>query len=92
MTDPYKAKVIQNLKKVRGQLDLLIKMVEDDRYCVDIIQQSNAAIGILRQANNMMLESHLHTCGKKLNSSDQKEREDFIKEIIRVCNVSNRKG
>ena len=91
MVEPFKTKTVNNIKKARGQLDLLLKMIEEDRYCVDIIQQANAAIGILKQANNMMLESHLHTCGKKLNSSNQKEREDFIKDIIRICNVSNRK-
>ncbi len=92
MIEPYKAKTVNNIKKVRGQMELILKMVEEGRYCVDIIQQSNAAIGILRQANNMMLESHLQTCGHMMNSPNQAEKEKFVKEIIRACTVSNRKN
>lgn len=92
MIEPYKAKTANSIKKVRGQMDLILKMIEEGRYCVDIIQQCNSAIGILRQANNMMLESHLQTCGKTLNSSNKEEKNEFIKEIIRACNVSNRKN
>lgn len=73
-------------------MDLILKMIDEGRYCVDIIQQCNSAIGILRQANNMMLESHLQTCGSTLNSSNKEEKDEFIKEIIRACNVSNRKN
>lgn len=92
MIEPFKSKILNNLKKARGQMELIIKMIEDGRYCVDIIQQSNSAIGILRQANNMMLESHLQTCGHKLNSAKKEEKDTFIKEIIRACTVSTRKN
>lgn len=59
---------------------------------MDLIQQCNAAIGMLQQANNLILESHLHTCGKTLNTKDPKEKEAFITELLRACNVSQRKG
>lgn len=91
MIEPHLSKVQNNIKKVKGQMELVLKMLDEGRYCVDIIQQCNAAIGLLRQANNSMLESHLNTCGKKLHSSNKTEKEDFIKEIIRICNVSTRK-
>lgn len=91
MLEPHLSKTQNNIKKVKGQMELVLKMLDEKRYCVDIIQQSNAAIGLLRQANNSMLESHLTTCGKKLSSSNKKEKEKFIKEIIRICTVSNRK-
>lgn len=90
--EPYKKKTINNIKKVRGQMELILKMIVDGRYCIDIIQQCNAAIGILRQANNMMLESHLETCGHKLNAKNGVLRKKFIQEIIRACNVSVRKN
>jgi len=92
MIEPYKAKTINGIKKVRGQMDLILKMLEEGRYCVDIIQQCNSAIGMLRQANNTMLESHLQTCGHRMNSKKKVEKEKFIKEIIRACTVSNRKN
>jgi DNA-binding FrmR family transcriptional regulator len=58
---------------------------------MDLIQQCNAAIGVLQRVNNTILESHLHTCGKKLASLRSKEREEFIREILRACSVSQRK-
>lgn len=92
MIEPFTTKILNSIKKARGQMDLITKMIEEGRYCMDIIQQCNSAIGILRQANNMMLESHLQTCGKKLNSSSKKEKEQFIKEVLRACTISNRKN
>ncbi len=92
MIEPYTTKVLNSIKKVRGQMDLITKMIEDGRYCMDVVQQCNSAIGMLRQANNMVLESHLQTCGKKMNSSDRAEKDRFIKEILRACTISNRKN
>ncbi len=92
MIEPYFSETQKSLKKVQGQISHIQKMIEEGRYCVDIIQQSNAAIGLLRQANNMMLESHLETCGHKLNAKNGAEKKKFIQEIIRACNVSVRKN
>lgn len=92
MIEPFTTKILNSIKKARGQMDLITKMIKEGRYCMDVIQQCNSAIGILRQANNMMLESHLQTCGKKLNSSNKQEKEKFIKEILRACTISNRKN
>ncbi|MBI4599861.1 metal-sensing transcriptional repressor [Candidatus Uhrbacteria bacterium] len=91
MIEPYKKKTLLNLKKARGQMDRIVVMIHDDRYCIDIIQQCNAAIGMIRQASNFMLESHLHTCGKKIASPSRAESEKFIKEIIQAYNLTLRK-
>jgi len=92
MIEPYAGQAIRNLRKAGGQLSTVLKMAETDRYCMDIIQQNNAVIGILQQANNLILESHLHTCGASLGSKSAKERQKFIKDILRACNVSRRKN
>ncbi|MFA6603403.1 MAG: metal-sensing transcriptional repressor [Patescibacteria group bacterium] len=91
MIEPYAGQVKKGLQKASGQLDTVIKMAEADRYCMDIIQQNNAVIGILQQANNLILESHLRTCGVALASKSKGERDRFIKEILRVCNVWRKK-
>lgn len=91
MIEPYTGKIKLNLKKVQGQLNLIDKMIADGRYCVDIAQQINAAIGILRQTNNIILESHLNTCAaNKLNSKNKEERAAFVKELIQTFNVANK--
>ena len=59
-----KTHVLRQLKTVRGQLDGLIKMVEDDRYCVDISNQLMASQAILRNVNREVLHAHLTCCVK----------------------------
>lgn len=92
MKEPYASKAIRNLQKARGLMDTVIKMAEENRYCMDIIQQCNSITGIMQQTKNLILESHLETCGAKMASNNPGEREKFIKEILRACNVSQRKG
>ena len=57
-----KAQVSRLLKTARGQLDGLLKMVEEDRYCVDISNQLLAVEALLRRANREVLTAHLRHC------------------------------
>ena len=91
MIDPYKSKAVTNLRKVSGQIDRVLKMIEQDKYCMDIAQQVNAALGLLEKTNHYVLESHLVTCSeKKLRRGDRKSKELFAEEIMRACNVTSR--
>ena len=54
-----KKKTIRKLKTVGGQIDGLIKMIEDDRYCIDISNQIMASISILKNINKEVLQAHL---------------------------------
>ncbi|NLX90355.1 MAG: metal-sensing transcriptional repressor [Firmicutes bacterium] len=77
--------VLKKLKTVRGQIEGLIKMVEDDRYCIDISNQLMASIGILKNINKDVLDAHLRHCvTEAFNSSDQLEKKQKINEIINV--------
>ena len=60
-----KAKVMRLLKTARGQMDGLIKMVEEDRYCIDISNQLMATQAILRNVNREVLHAHLGCCVKE---------------------------
>lgn len=91
MIEPYTGKIQLNLKKVQGQLNLIQKMIDKERYCVDVAQQVNAAIGILKRTNDLILESHLNTCAAhKLNSRKKEEREEFVKELIHNFRITDR--
>ena len=80
-----KKKLILTAKKALWTLNKVIDMTEKDVYCVDIAQQVNATIGLLKSLNSQLLENHLMCCGKnKLVSSDPKERDQFIAELIKV--------
>ena len=54
-----KQKVTRLLKTARGQMDGILKMVEEDRYCIDISQQLMATEAILNKVNKEILTAHL---------------------------------
>ena len=72
--------VLRLLKTARGQLDGIIRMVEEDRYCMDISQQVAAADAMLRRANREILTAHLKHCVEHAESD--KERSDKIDELV----------
>ncbi|WP_039657455.1 metal-sensing transcriptional repressor [Clostridium tyrobutyricum] len=77
-----KQKVTRLLKTARGQLDGLLKMVDDDRYCIDISNQLMATIAILRNVNKDILHAHLNGCVEEaFEKGDQHKK---ISEIIDV--------
>jgi DNA-binding FrmR family transcriptional regulator len=55
-------KVLNLLKTAKGQIDGVIKMLEDDRYCVDISKQILAVQALLKKANLNILDSHIKSC------------------------------
>ena len=54
--------VTRLLKTARGQIDGILKMVEEDRYCVDVSNQIMAAQSVLKRANRMVLSAHMQCC------------------------------
>lgn len=75
-----KTKINRLLKTARGQIDGILKMVEEDRYCIDIAQQLMATEAMLNKANREILTAHLKNCVK--NAEDENEREEKIDELI----------
>lgn len=91
MIEPFKQKTLVRLKKTKGQIEGIIRMVEQDKYCADIATQILALEGSLKSIIHLILESHLNTCGaKKLNSKDPKEKEQFIRELMKIVEFSSR--
>lgn len=79
-----KINAANKLKTARGQLDGIIKMIENDRYCVDISTQILSAIALLRKANIDVLNSHIRTCVADAILESDDEGEEKIEEIINV--------
>lgn len=79
----YKANLLHRLKIVRGHLDKVIQMVDADRYCLDLIQQSQAVQAALAKVDELILENHLKTCVRESMKTD-KNVEDKVKEIVTV--------
>jgi len=78
-------KEIINLKKVGGQIRGIIAMIEDGRYCIDILHQLFAARAALSKVTLRILENHLRGCvASALKSTSTDEREEKILELIEV--------
>ncbi|MFR8035153.1 MAG: metal-sensing transcriptional repressor [Lachnospiraceae bacterium] len=75
-----KTKINRLLKTARGQLDGILRMVEEDRYCLDISQQLMATEAILNKANKEILTAHLKSCVKHVKT--EAEQEEKIDELI----------
>lgn len=75
-------KVIRLLKTARGQLDGIVKMVEEDRYCMDISNQILATRALLHTANREIIRAHLEHCVKQAFQEGQEEEK--MKEILSI--------
>ncbi len=79
-----KQNAAKKLKTARGQIDGIIKMIENDRYCIDISTQILSAIGLLKKANIDVLNDHIRSCVTTAILEGEEEGEEKIEEIIRV--------
>lgn len=75
-----KAKVSKLLKTARGQIDGILRMIEEDRYCVDISNQLMATQAVLKKANLEVLSAHCKSCVACASTPEQKEEK--IDEVI----------
>ncbi|NTW72132.1 MAG: metal-sensing transcriptional repressor [Eubacteriaceae bacterium] len=76
------------LKTARGQIDGIIKMIEDDRYCIDISNQLIAVQGLLKKTNLDILGNHIKHCvteAFKTGNEDEKIQEltDILDRLIK---------
>ncbi|MEY8313174.1 metal-sensing transcriptional repressor [Oscillospiraceae bacterium 42-9] len=65
-----KGDISHKLKIARGQLDGILQMVNEDRYCVDISNQILATQALLRSANQQILQAHIRTCVREALQTD----------------------
>ncbi|HEU4361157.1 MAG TPA: metal-sensitive transcriptional regulator [Mycobacterium sp.] len=75
-----KCAALNRLKTVRGHLDGIIRMLESDAYCVDVMKQISAVQSALERANRVVLHNHLETCfsAAVLDGRGQKAIDELI--------------
>ena len=66
-----KAEVSRKIKIARGQLDGILRMIEEDRYCVDISYQLVATQSLLERANQDILQAHIRHCVREALQTDE---------------------
>lgn len=88
----YKQKISITLKKANSLTTKVIKMLEEDKYCIDIIQQNLAIIGLLKSANLKLLEGHLGCCVKNATQEkDETKLNEMMEEILKVIKTAQNK-
>jgi DNA-binding FrmR family transcriptional regulator len=76
---------LNRINYIQGHLRGIKKMIENDRYCIDVILQTEAVIKALKKINQMILEDHLNTCvTTAIKSRNKKERRKKIKELLEI--------
>ena len=86
-----KEKTLINFKKASSSLLRIIKMVEQDEYCINIMQQNLAVIGLLKSAHLALMENHLNSCFKQAVASKNKKRQqEMVNEILKVTHLYNK--
>ena len=82
---------LKRLKTVEGHLRGVIRMVEEDAYCIDVIRQIQAVEAALNRVSAGILEGHLNSCvTTAIQGDDPAERERVLKEIAEVFEMSTK--
>lgn len=86
-----KAGIIRRLQSADGHVRGIQRMVEEDQYCIDIIKQIGAIQAALTKIQEIILDSHLHTCvTTAIRGDDAEHREAVIDEIMGVFAITNK--
>ena len=86
-----RANTITNFKKAQSHIARILKMLDDDAYCVDIMQQNLAVVGLLKSAHQMLMEDHLHACFESaMQSNDDAKKAEMVEEILKVTKLLNK--
>lgn len=81
------------LKRIEGQVRGIHKMVQEDRYCMDILAQTRSIMAAMRKVEDQIMENHLHTCVREaMVSSDQNEVNEKVSEVMTVVSSLRKNG
>lgn len=73
------------LRKIEGQIRGIQHMIEEGRYCVDILRTLQAAVGAIQKVEDEILKRHLNSCVTgSIKSSSEKDRDEKINEVLKL--------
>lgn len=88
-----KKRALHRAKIIEGQMKGLVRQIEDDAYCMDILTQSLAIQKSLSSLNKLVLENHLRTHVKDgLSSQDAATQEKSLEELLRLYELNNNRS
>ena len=91
MRTEAKAAVLKRLKRIEGQVRGLVRMVEDDRYCIDVVTQISAVRAALKRAEEEVLNDHIGHCVEHaIMAGDKADQRRKISELMDVLKRAER--
>jgi DNA-binding FrmR family transcriptional regulator len=91
MNQDTKASALKRLVRIEGQVRGLAKMVEEDRYCIDVVTQISAVTAALRRVEEEVLKDHVGHCVEHaIASGNKNEQRKKVAELMAVLVRSNR--
>ncbi|MBX9706582.1 MAG: metal-sensitive transcriptional regulator [Caulobacteraceae bacterium] len=86
-----KPKIINRLNRIEGQVRGIVRMVEDDRYCVDVLAQIQAVRAALARVESEVLKDHLDHCVMgAMTGDDRADRKTKASELIELLGRASR--
>ena len=93
MTDKHRQNAISRLRRIEGQIRGIQKMLEEDRYCVDILTQTSAVVAALHGVEDLVMENHLNTCvADAMKSDDPEAKAEKVEEVMSVITKFRKHG
>lgn len=92
MTEKNKRdQALLNFKKAQSHIAKVISMTEDGQYCIDVMQQNLAVIGLLKSAHQLLMENHLNSCFiHAMETSSQAKKNQMVEEILKVSKLAGK--
>jgi DNA-binding FrmR family transcriptional regulator len=85
-----KTQLVNRARSIQGHMNAVVRMLEADAYCVDVIKQTQAIEKAIQKLNALILEKHLDECvTTAIRSNKTAERERVIKELLEVFETAN---
>jgi len=85
MDEQSKGKVLGRLRRIEGQVQGIQRMVEEDKYCVDILLQLTAVQGAVEQVQKLILGQHIESCvTDAIRSGNSRDRQKKMDELLEV--------
>jgi CsoR family transcriptional regulator, copper-sensing transcriptional repressor len=91
MASPDKTQLLNRARSIQGHMGAVVRMLEEDAYCIDIIKQTQAIEKAIDKLNALILEKHMNECvTTAIRSNQPEERERVIGELLQVFETSNK--
>ncbi len=93
MDTEQKKDAVTRLKKIEGQIRGIRKMVDENRYCIDILSQTRAVVAAIRKVEDLIMFQHLHSCVvDSMRSDNEADKNKKIDEIMELLSKHRKNG